>query len=405
MDHPNVQFNEVASFGAEPCPLTPATTFQEAFLGMDWEAALTLAGNETERRILALAQTSMLSSAPLSRSVLPFPGSKKDSLLNTQWGTLCQAYFWLRNDYEAGVSGIDTTTASLSYSFTRIPGAEKTTYARDRFDVPLHHSGTNSPIVDVVINGKPYRFWLDSGAGVSVVSSRVAKATGIHPLSDRDFAIGTSTSRKVSAGPSFIESMVIGDLAVNNHPCVIMDKRDLSFRLLGVRIFKIDGIIGWPLLKQLDLEMDIKGEKLTIRKPVPQPTKAGNLGWFWQPFLQCQTANGCTLNLQIDTGSSSTFFYPSSYPKLSQKPTQGGKTMRGGAGGSSLVSYEQLDSCRFVLDGTEVSVRYAEGYPHPPSAEELFVFDGVLGQNILAKGKFRMDFVNRRFVFVPTPAD
>jgi hypothetical protein len=383
----------------ETSTMAPATEFQDAFLLMNWDAALKLAGSNTEQRILAFAQSTLHGSAQLPLSLRQFPGTKSDSLLLAQWNTLSQSYCWLKDDYAGAATGPDPTTAAFAKSFTMIPEPEQIVYNRDQFEVPLYRSGSNSPIVDVKINGKSYRFWLDSGAGVSVVSSAVAKKTGVRSLTGGDLNLHTSTRHMVRAGPSFIDSLVIGDLKVTNHPCVILDKRDLSFRILGIRLLKIDGIIGWPLIKKLDLEIDLPGEQLTIRKPIPQPTLAGNLAWFWQPFMQCRTTNGSLLNLQIDTGSESTFFYPTAYPKLSQNPTQGGKSLRGGAGGNEIITYDRLDSCVFAVGDSMVTLNFAEGIAPSPSPDDLFVFDGVIGQNILSKGKFRMDFVNRRFGF------
>jgi predicted aspartyl protease len=337
---PNVHF--LPSAQENECVTAPAADFQAAFENMQFERASAVANDPGQQQIAALArQVIWESSATFPKN----PATNSDSTLAFQWKTLRTADAWIKDDFAtiAGISEDDPQTAGLAAAWGSSTGKEVVHFASDSFQIPLYRSNTGNPIIDVVVNGIPFRFWLDTGAGVNVIASQVADAVGMQSVgSSAD--IGTSTKKKVSAGPAFIDSLRIGELSVFNHPAVILRKQDLIIRFLGIPLVRIDGIIGWPLLKQLDLAIDFPNEQLVIRKPRSQPKAGRPLGWFWQPIMQLRTADGCPLFLKLDTGAGATSFYPGAHAKLGVQPSKSGKTMMGGAGGTQMMRYEQLDS-------------------------------------------------------------
>ncbi|MEM7037375.1 MAG: aspartyl protease family protein [Bacteroidota bacterium] len=322
------------------------------------------------------------------------------------------AMAWRDDDYgrivdlagQTDLGKVDASTAGLSAIFAQMP-PQQFHFPEKAVEVPIHSSNTGNPIIDVVLNGKSFRFWLDTGAGVSVLSSKVAEEAGIQTFGAGENAtIHTSTKHTVKAGPAFMQKLQIGGLEIEAHPCVIMDKKDLTFRLLGIKILEIDGIIGWPLLKHLDLTLDYPESRLTIRQPQRRAVTDFSLSWYWQPFLALRTTNNCQLNLMLDTGSSTTFFDPSAYSKLDLSPTKKELQKRAGAGGSETIKVDVLENCRFLVHDSLLVTMDSEGIPAREDDEQLIHFDGVIGQDILQKGVFRMDFTNRAFSFSASPS-
>ena len=75
--------------------------------------------------------------------------------------------------------------------------------------VPLKKSRLGSPVITVSIGGKTFDFWLDTGASLTVVSSRTAEAIGLRPLASVVEEGRTSTSRRVESRPAIIPSFLL----------------------------------------------------------------------------------------------------------------------------------------------------------------------------------------------------
>ena len=388
------------------CAATPYADFQEAFRAGDFARAGEVAASEEEQKLTEIGEYVLWE--PVSDPPRPVMDYRfGDSLWLAHYYDLYQARAWSQDAFGflLRIQRMDERTKPsdliMSEALASVEGEQEILFPDGPMTMPITTSSSGSPVVEVTVNGKKYNFWIDTGAGFSVVSSQVAKEVGIKPIGAEDVEIGTSTKRTVSSQTAVIDSLEIGDLRVNRHPCIILAKKDLTFRILGIRILKIDGIIGWPLIKELDFEIDLPGKELTIRKPVLGDKMAwsGDLGWYWQPILRMRTPSGCPLLFHLDTGAASTFFRPKAYDKLGKEPEKGGPLILGGAGGKEVVRYDKLDTVNFVMGEHLVQMDYAEGIPNTSKEKLLFEWDGVLGQDVLKYGSLRLDFQNRRFAF------
>lgn len=378
--------------------------FQEALATLQFEATESLPLTTDERVIRDLAKAILF-----TPSEVPFAldFSSADSLLAQQWNILKQGHTWLIDDYLSAETlaqspiapKLETGINTISGPYARHPREQIFDFREVEFTVPLYPNGAGNPMVEVQVNGETFRFWLDTGAGVSVISSKVAEKTGVKPLESEEVLVGSSTHQEVPIFPAYLDTLAWGGLTVYNHPCSIMDKEDLTFRLLGIPLIKIDGIIGWPLIKYLDLEIDMPGEQLTVRQSIEQGGSSGNFSWFMQPFFRLETETGCQLNLQLDTGSGTTFFHPTGYAKLNQDPEKSSALLVGGAGGTQKMRADELENLHFYLGDHVVDMAYADGMSQIVEPDEIFRFDGVLGQDVLRYGKLRLDFPNRKFEF------
>ena len=74
-----------------------------------------------------------------------------------------------------------------------------------------------------------------------------------------------ATGNIVNTIPGLIDSLSIDGLKIYNHHCMIFDSKNLEFRIQGISLLKIDGIIGWNLLQELDVEFPQKIINLGIK--------------------------------------------------------------------------------------------------------------------------------------------
>lgn len=386
---------------------SPESDFRTAMQHFDLEFALALAKTEADRSYVAWAQMLIEGSPGYRMDLLP----KGDTASYRKVLVLLQALAWLEGDYSnmlawaKQASPTDQDAIHLASAYANLPRAMQMTLPESSLELPLALNGEQKPQIEVQVNGRTYRFWIDTGAAVNVLSSKVAQACQVELVDGPAVEIGTSTRHKVTGQLASVEQFQMGTLNLAQVPFMVMDHKALSLRLLGISIFKIDGIIGWPILKDMDLEINIPEAKLLVRRPKDRPDVATNLFWYWQPVLQVKSTTGCLLNLKLDTGSATTFFYPSAYPKLGRTVERHSQLLVGGVGGKEMIRIDQLSDCRFWLGEEEVNLSYAEGRDAPEDEDAEFVFDGVIGQDILSQGNLRLDFQNRHYDFQFAPSE
>ncbi|MBP6672385.1 MAG: clan AA aspartic protease, partial [Bacteroidetes bacterium] len=183
----------------------------------------------------------------------------------------------------------------------------------------IEFSSTSVPIVEVTVNGSLRRFWLDTGASEMVISSDVAEEIGIFPKEGVFDTIPTATS-SVPGSPVIIEHLTIGKSQFNSVPCILLEEKYLHKKIFSLFTeFKIDGIIGWRILKELDILIDYTEARIVIRKPQNGVHSKNNLLFFERPYVRVHDSVGRPLLMFIDTGAEFSTFSPeliSKYPGL-----------------------------------------------------------------------------------------
>jgi len=136
--------------------------------------------------------------------------------------------------------------------------------------MPMSVSPVGTPLVAVRIGGKEYNFWLDTGSSMTMLASDVARDLNIVPLVPDTLEIVTSTGR-VKAHPALLPMLQLGTLVIRNAPTMIVDESLMQMReprLIDLSLkVKIDGIIGFDIIRQLDIEVDYGETSLRVRNP------------------------------------------------------------------------------------------------------------------------------------------
>ena len=101
----------------------------------------------------------------------------------------------------------------------------------------------------------------------------------------------------------------------------------------GSRV-KIDGIIGFDIIRQLDLELDYGDGVLRLRNPASsRPDAHRNMFWVGLPVIQIMSTDGVPLHFGLDTGAQLTFVTETLLDKLQLAPARIESRRVGGLGG------------------------------------------------------------------------
>jgi predicted aspartyl protease len=265
--------------------------------------------------------------------------------------------------------------------------------------IPMSVSAVGTPLVPVKISGKVYNFWLDTGSSLTMLSSDVAGDLDIEPIMKDTLEIVTSTGR-VKASPALIQQLEIGQLVVRNAPAMIVDEPMMRMNEPRAsdqnRPVKIDGIIGFDIIRQMDLEVDYGGNSIRLRDPATSgPETDRNMFWVGLPVIRLASADGIPLHFGLDTGAQLSFVTETLLDKLQIQAARIESRRVGGLGGEVSLRAPVLPDLRVMVRGFPIMFKGA--MVHSPVYQVLAALDGVLGGDIWNSGIVRIDMVNGIF--------
>lgn len=262
--------------------------------------------------------------------------------------------------------------------------------------LPLERSAaTGAPIVPVVINGKTKHFWLDTGSSITILSSDVAAECAVAALGRDTLQLLTSVGR-LPARPALVRSLSVGGLTLTSMPAMIV--RAASLHMHGGRAApamdeSIDGVLGFDVIRAMDLTIDDLHGRVVVRKPVPREG-ARNLSWFGVPIVTLRTEDGVPVHLALDTGSEETFGTRALVIKTGAGWAPAERRRVRGFGGAVVEPGIVIRKAKLFLGTTPVEFQdvflYVAQYP------TLFALDGTLGNDAARGGVLRIDMTNGR---------
>jgi hypothetical protein len=261
----------------------------------------------------------------------------------------------------------------------------------------LHVSPIGTPTIRVKINGKQYEFWLDTGSSITVINSDVAKEVGVPMVSGDNLSVRTfSGSAPVKA--ALVRRLQIGPLLLENTAAVVVDASHMALRSAPDRTqsprMRIDGIIGWDTIRQLDLLLDYANGLIVIRRPQHAEHSPHNLTWMGKPFVEVRTKRGETLHFTLDTGAQSSFLNALALDKTGATATMAEGTVFGIAGNANRAN-KLIRTLPLELGGKSVQLNGVMVYG--PVYSGMINCDGILGSDIAGFGTIRIDATNGVF--------
>ncbi|HEY5446343.1 MAG TPA: aspartyl protease family protein, partial [Pyrinomonadaceae bacterium] len=142
--------------------------------------------------------------------------------------------------------------------FLRYLGRQGSLYvpsAGVRTTVPFE-SFDNRPIISVRINGEkqPFKFVLDTGSGMSVLSEQTAKKLGLKPVARGGMARAVGGGGKFEIVYGYLNSIEIGDVGVDNVPVYIRRFFDTNI--------PVDGYLGLSVVSKFLASIDYGTRKV-----------------------------------------------------------------------------------------------------------------------------------------------
>jgi hypothetical protein len=125
--------------------------------------------------------------------------------------------------------------------------------------VPFELFKTKHIAVMIKINGKgPYRVIFDTGAPVTLLSTKVATQTGL---------IDKNTPKPLfapfnTAGEAKIKTLSVGDLQVKDVNAIIMDHP--AVEAMSEAFGPVEGIVGFPFFSRYKMTLDYKAQQMTF---------------------------------------------------------------------------------------------------------------------------------------------
>jgi predicted aspartyl protease len=269
--------------------------------------------------------------------------------------------------------------------------------------LPMRITAVGTPAVLVRINGKEYEFWLDTGSSMTVLSSDVASDASV-PILSPDTLMVRTWEGAVPVRPAVVKRMEIGPIALANTPAIVMDASLMRLKATAEGVMRagvrVDGIIGWDVIRQFDIVMDFQSGHVTFRRPGrlgTTGTALQNLAWVGKPLVQVRAKRGVTLRFTLDTGAQASFLNASILEKVGVGTRPSDASVFGiaktGGRANRVVPGLTLDVAGRLLRLESVIV-------YGPDSSGLINCDGILGSDIAQFGKIRIDATNGMFSVV-----
>ena len=294
-----------------------------------------------------------------------------------------------------------TDKASIEWwavAFKNIPPAT-VTFRSQSILMPMLVSPVGTPLVPVRIGGKEYHFWLDTGSSMTMLASDVARDLNIVPLVPDTLEIVTSTGR-VKAHPALLGQFQLGSVLVRNAPTMIVDESLMQMREpktteMSSKV-KIDGIIGFDIIRRLDVEVDYGDNSLRVRNPATSRRESDrNMFWVGLPVVRLTSSDGIPLHFGLDTGAQQTFVTETLLDKLQLQAARVESRRIGGLGGEVSLRAPVLPDVRLFV--RSFPILFKSAVVRAPVYQVLASLDGVLGGDIWNSGVVRIDMTNGIF--------
>ncbi len=397
--------------GAKPAVVYES--FWDATANLDLVAAHTLADDDDQRRFSA-AMDAMLSGriAEAEQMLDDLRTSAKNAFVGTASRVMLTAALQYQNKWNALASlpadtrGVERAPLQKNAdvelwarAFSSVPPRTLVIPPRDQI-IPLTVSRVGTPVIPVRINGKGFLFWLDTGASMTILSSTAAKEAGVTAIGVDTLSIATAAGQ-VAAVPAMVTTIEMGQIRIGNATSMIVDEalmkvRD-SLRTSGDPNLRIDGIIGWDTIRELDVTIDFPKGEVVMRKPMRRTVakSAWTLFWAGVPIVRLQSGLGRTVHFALDTGAQETFATQWLLEKAFVYVASVQRKRIGGMGEDLSYTTRQIPQVSFDLPGQTLVIK--DMLVYAPAFWTFVHLDGVLGSDAARAGIMRIDATNHLF--------
>jgi len=252
----------------------------------------------------------------------------------------------------------------------------------------------NHLMTPVKSNGVSEDFIFDTGANLSTISESQAKKMNL-TLFEQNVDVGSSTKINVQSKLAVADSLYVGDILFENVVFLVMSDDQLTFPEVN---YKIHGIVGFPVIHQLEEVHLHKNGNITVPKS-PKEKKLKNMVLEGLNPVVKIISNNDTLLFTFDTGAKNSelsFKYFNEHKGEIENRGELQTNERRGAGGQTTIKEYLLKNFPMKIGTknttlTEISVTLEE-------YDFNKYFDGNLGQDAFTQ--FNTLVINFKYMYV-----
>ena len=170
-------------------------------------------------------------------------------------------------------------------------------------------------------------------------------------------------------------------------------------KILGITVYKIDGIIGWNLLQNLKVRIDYQDKNILLSRSEKNNQNKEMINGIKSPFITASTTNGNKLFLHFDTGANGIKLSDNATKKLEQKVSSEKTVTSYGVNKNLRVKEGIIENFSFFIGNyifnlSEISVSKIE-----VSSGNLIQLNGRIGNSTFLNGVISFDYQNGVFEY------
>jgi predicted aspartyl protease len=305
---------------------------------------------------------------------------------------LADEVYLYRGQYHRYVALADSIGEKFQhYDFAQLMSAQPLMQAvlTDSLHQPFRLIKHGHSVVTLLVNGRPNRFIVDSGAQRTTLSTKLAAELKLPKLVD--YQLTNSLGQSLPSSIHMLDSFQLGTLHVSHLPVMTQ-----SLWADGA-----DGLLGWDVLRQMELVIDYATRTLTLRQPPRQPrSTVRNLLGGSRPMVVVQNGSTNYLTLFLDTGSDELVeLTPAGQAKLIDGRPGHFLDVRLGVGGRVRIRRQKaVKQVAVRTDGYMRTVRKLS-VERPNEQIEGVLIDGIVGSGFFRNGRLLLDPISYYFEF------
>lgn len=240
---------------------------------------------------------------------------------------------------------------------------------------------------NIEINNNIITVIIDTGAEVSVLTDKALKNINVELNPEEKVEVGSSNGSKDEMQAALVGKVSIGDTNITNLPVLVIDGKQLSLSILGYKLFKVDGILGWDVLSKFDFEIDYRKLELRITQ-INEENGILNLVKSSFPAMLVTDKWGEIRTFGLDTGARNSWINEKLIKKAELIIRKNKKQKISGVHGKEIKIVNVVKEYEVMLKDTSISFENINtGYTKFLNNYE---FDGVLGADILKDNIIRV---------------
>lgn len=247
--------------------------------------------------------------------------------------------------------------------------------------------------VDVLVNGTPATFLLDTGAEYSVVSARLAERLSL------------TIDARGSAQFASDVALTVKSVVLPHNRVLVM-----PFDSYDARGRPVDGLLGYDLFVRFVVKISFKARNLTIWEPsgfappkgaVSVPIEfAGRLP-VMSSVLTLETGKSLSVRLMVDTGASQAVILRYPFAHQHELFDLGGAPSTAPSLARGVRKLTEIPVDRITLAKWTFAKPRVQAFAEPVGSGASAASDGLIGTDLLARFTLYVDYPHKRLLLQP----